>query len=442
MLSLQRDQMGEAARRECIAGGTPGWSFPRACVMPGRHLLSAFLLLLAIPAPGVAQEPGRASPCENGTAGGYACDRVDLLSHLSLPELGAADSILLNDVWGWTDSRTGGEYALVGRMDGVAFVDVTDPHLPRYLGSLAATAGSRHTIWRDMKVFRDHAFIVAGGAGPHGMQVFDLRQLPEVTEPREFTPSARYAGVESSINVAINTETGFAYLLGSAGGETCGGGAHIVDISEPLDPVFAGCFAHPGTGRSNTGTSHDAQCVLYRGPDEDHRGRAICLSANETAISIADLTDKQNPNPIAIAQYPNIGYAHQGWLTRDHRYFFSTDELDETMGLLERQRTLIWDVSDLDDPILVKEYFAPVGGPEHNLYAHGDRLYIADKRAGLRVLDIGDPENPVEAGYFDAAAQGADTSRFVGAWSVYPFFESGSVLVSSRSGGLFVVRPR
>ena len=403
---------------------------------------ATILLLLVLTGPGTAQEAVRGAPCENGTAGGYACDRVDLLSHLSRQELGAADSILLNDIWGWTDPQTDREYALVGRMDGIAFVDVTDPHLPRYLGSLAATAGSRTTIWRDVKVFRNHAFVVAGGAGPHGMQVFDLRQLREVTEPREFTPSALYTGVESSINVAINAETAFAYLLGSTGGETCGGGAHIVDIGEPLDPVFAGCFAHPGTGRRNTGTTHDAQCVLYRGPDEAYRGREICLSANETAISIADLTDKQNPNPITAAQYPSIGYAHQGWLTQDHRYFYSTDELDETTDTVDRQRTLIWDVSDLDDPILVKEYFAPSGGPEHNLYVHGDRLYISDKRAGLRVLNIGDPENPVEAGHFDTTSQDADTSGFVGAWSVYPFFESGSVLVSSRSGGLFVVRPR
>lgn len=142
-----------------------------------------FLLLLALTAPGTGQEPVHEIPCENGTAGGYACDRVDLLSHLSPLELGAADSILLNDVWGWTDPRTGREYALVGRMDGVAFVDVTEPHLPRYLGSLAATPGSRTTIWRDVKVFRNHAFVVAGGAGSHGMQVFDLRQFREVADP-------------------------------------------------------------------------------------------------------------------------------------------------------------------------------------------------------------------------------------------------------------------
>ncbi|MYA65017.1 MAG: choice-of-anchor B family protein [Gemmatimonadetes bacterium] len=420
-----------------------GRTSPQAAVHGICTLAAAWGVgILLLTPPGTAQQPVHAIPCEDGSADGYPCDRVDLLSRLSPRELGAADSILLNDVWGWTDPRTGGEYALVGRMDGVAFVDVTEPHLPRYLGSLAATDGSRITIWRDVKVFRDHAFIVAGGAGRHGMQVFDLRQLREVAEPRDFTPSAVYNGVEASINVAINAETGFAFLLTSTGGETCGGGAHIVDIGDPLDPVFAGCFAHPGTGRRLTGTTHDAQCVVYHGPDETYQGREICLSANETAISVADLTDKRNPNPIATAQYPGLGYAHQGWLTEDHRHFYSTDEMDEMTGTAERQRTLIWDVSDLDDPLLVKEYFAPVGGPEHNLHVRGDRLYVTDKRAGLRVLDIGDPENPVEAGYFDTTSPGADRTRFVGAWSVYPFFESGSVLVSSRTGGLFVVRPR
>lgn len=407
--------------------------------------------LLIIPALGNAQAAVSGFPCDDGTAGGYACDRVDLLSRVPRQELGAADSISLNDVWGWTDPETGREYALVGRMDGTAFVDVADPYYPRYLGSLAATEGSRMTIWRDIKVFRDHAFIVAGSAGPHGMQVFDLTQLRDVTEPRDFAATNLYMGVESSINVAINPETAFAYLVGSTGGETCGGGLHMLDISTPPDPIFAGCFAHQGTGRARTGYAHDTHCVLYRGPDEAYRGREICVSANEVAVSIADVTDKDHPVALAEATYPMIGYAHQGWLTDDHHYFYSTDELDEALGAAG-QRTLIWDLADLDEPILVGEHFGPTSDREHNLYVRGNRLYLAMKHAGLRVLDISDPENPVEAGYFDSVstpgnptAEAVATTEirtaFHGAWSVYPFFASGNVLVSARSGGLFVVRP-
>jgi len=381
--------------------------------------------------------------CADGGAAGYDCDHVDLLSFVPWAELGAGRGARLNDVWGWTDPLDGREYALVGRMDGTAFVDVTDPYNPRYLGNLAKTEGSRANSWRDMKVFRDHAFVVADGAGRHGMQIFDLTQLRDVTEPREFEATAMYTGIASSHNIAINEETGFAYLVGSSdGGETCGGGSHMVDINDPLNPVFAGCFAHPNTGRRNTGNSHDTQCVIYHGPDEDYAGREICVNSNETALSIADVTDKDNPIAVAAADYPNVAYAHQGWLTEDHRYFYSNDELDEVGGLVEATRTLIWDLADLDDPLLLSEYMNPTRATDHNMYVKGDRLYMSNNRAGLRVLDISDPENPVELGYFDTTPWSADEAGFDGTWSVYPYFESGSVLLSSRREGLFIVRPR
>ncbi len=382
-------------------------------------------------------------PCADGDAAGYDCDHVDLLSFVPWAELGAGRGARLNDVWGWTDSETGREYALVGRMDGTAFVDVTDASNPRYLGNLAMTEGSRANSWRDIKVFRDHAFVVADGAGQHGMQIFDLTQLRDVTEPREFEATAMYDGIASSHNVAINEETGFAYLVGSSdGGETCGGGSHMVDINDPLNPVFAGCFAHPNTGRRNTGNSHDTQCVIYHGPDQDYVGREICVNSNETALSVADVTDKDNPVAVAAADYPNVAYAHQGWLTEDHRYFYSNDELDEVGGLVDATRTLIWDLEDLDDPLLLSEYMNPTNATDHNLYVRGDRLYMSNNRAGLRVLDISDPENPSELGYFDTTPWSRDEAGFDGTWSVYPYFESGTVLLSSRREGLFIVRPR
>jgi len=401
---------------------------------------SARLVAEHTPLPAIS---GGEVPCDDGTAGGYDCDHVDLLSFVPWEELGGERGARLNDIWGWTDAETGREYALVGRMDGTAFVDVTDPYNPRYLGNLAKTEGSRANSWRDMKVYRNYMFVVADGAGQHGMQIFDLTQLRDVTEPREFDATAMYDGVASSHNVAINEETGFAYLVGSSdGGETCGGGSHMVDINDPLNPVFAGCFAHPNTGRRNTGNSHDTQCVIYHGPDEDYVGREICVNSNETALSVADVTDKDNPIAVAAADYPNVAYAHQGWLTEDHRYFYSNDELDEVGGLVDATRTLIWDLEDLDDPLLLSEYMNPTNATDHNLYVHGDRLYMSNNRAGLRVLDISDPENPTELGHFDTTPWSADEAGFDGTWSVYPYFGSGSVLLSSRREGLFIVRPR
>ena len=159
--------------------------------------------------------------CEGGTADGFPCDRVDLLAVVTPEQLGAGGDTLLNDVWGWMDPGTGKEYAIVGRTNGTAFVDVSDPLRPHYVGDLPATAGSEPSQWRDVKVFRDHLFVVAGGTVRPGMQVFDLTRLRNAPEAREFAPAATYDGVESSHNIAINEETGFAYLVGSAGaGET------------------------------------------------------------------------------------------------------------------------------------------------------------------------------------------------------------------------------
>ena len=440
-MSLRTVALGDGI----AAVGEPGADFGMGAVSvlaerTGEWAHAARLTAEHEPLPAIT---GGEIACDDGEAADYDCDHVDLLSFLPREEIGAARGARLNDVWGWTDPETGREYALVGRMDGASFVDVTDPYNPRYLGNLARTDGSPASTWRDIKVFKDHAFIVADGARAHGMQVFDLTQLRDVAEPREFEATAMYTDIGSVHNVAINEETGYAYLVGSSGGgETCGGGSHIVDINDPINPVFVGCFAHANTGRSNTGNSHDTQCVIYHGPDEDYRGREICVNSNETALSVADVTDKDNPLAIAKADYPNVAYAHQGWLTEDHRYFYSNDELDEVSGVVEATRTLIWDLADLDDPVMIKEYFSPTKVTDHNLYVRGDRLYMSNNRAGLRVLDISDPENPVELGYFDTTPWSADEAGFDGTWSVYPYFESGTVLLSSRREGLFLVRPR
>jgi choice-of-anchor B domain-containing protein len=382
---------------------------------------------------------------EEGEAVAFECSSVDLLSFLPLQDMGAHRGVSTNDVWGWTDPESGREIVLVGMSDQTAFVDVSDPNRPTYLGRLPMTEGARASVWRDMKVYEDHAFIVSDGSGPHGMQVFDLTRLRDLdgSDPVTFEPDAHYDRIASAHNIVINEETGFAYSVGSSGGgETCGGGLHMIDIRAPTNPTFAGCFQDMTTGRQRTGYSHDAQCVVYHGPDEDYQGREICLGANETALSIADVTDKENPVAIAMASYPNVGYSHQGWLTEDHAHFFMGDELDETGGAVATTRTLIWDLADLDDPVLAREYMADTKATDHNLYVLGNTMYQSNYKAGLRVFDVSDPQNPVPVGHFDTVPYGGDDASMTGSWSNYPYFESGIVVVTSGNEGLFLVRYR
>ncbi len=424
---------GSAAVMRRQAGG---WVSESKLLIPGQ--------------PGLPSITGGEVACgEGGSADQFECSRVDILSFLSIDAIGGGRGVRVNDLWGWTDPQTGREYTLVGRNNGVSFVDSTDPTRPRYLGSLAKTPGSQSAAWRDFKVFDSHVFVVADGAGQHGVQVFDLTRLRDVgDEPAAFEPDALYRGIASAHNIAINESTGIAYVLGaSSGGETCGGGLHMLDVNEPTEPTFVGCFQDSSTGRAGTGYSHDAQCIIYDGPDEEHVGREICFGSNENALSIADVTDKNNPIAIASASYPDAAYAHQGWITEDHRYFFMGDELDE--GAAQRDstltmtgtRTLIWDIEDLDDPILAKEHFGEVMATDHNLYIRGNLMYQSNYQAGLRILDISDPENPFEVGFLDTAP-GRNTVGMSGSWSNYPFFESGTIPVTSRSEGVFFLRYR
>ena len=382
---------------------------------------------------------------EQGEAALFECSQVDLLSFLPLEHMGAGRGVRINDVWGWADAESGRDIVIAGMTDQAVFVDVSEPLQPVYLARMPIPDGANGSAWRDMKVYDDHVFVVADGAGPHGMQVFDLARLRGLdgSDPPTFSEDARYDRINSAHNIVINEESGFAYIVGaSGGGETCGGGLHMVDIREPLAPKFAGCFSDPSTGRSRTGYSHDAQCVMYRGPDEAYGGREICLGSNETALSIADVTDKANPVSLTMATYPNVGYSHQGWLSEDQRYFFMNDELDETGGLVQSTRTLVWDISELDDPLLVKEYFSENRSTDHNLYVVGSTMYQSNYVSGLRVLDVSDPENPVQVGYFDTVPYGEDEPGFNGSWSNYPFFDSGIVVVTSGREGLFLVRYR
>ncbi len=385
---------------------------------------------------------GEERRCTDGMVGPFDCDKVELLSFVPNSILRAgvrSRGVRTNDNWGWTDPLTGREYALVGRNDGTSFIDITDPADPVLVGDLPKPWGTPPSqLWRDIKTYRNHAYIVADGAGDHGMQVFDLTRLRDVSPdemPALFEPDTHYRGIASSHNIVINEETGFAYAVGNrGGGESCGGGLHMMDITDPKNPVFVGCSAH------ERGT-HDSQCVVYRGPDQRYRGRELCLNSNGAFFEISDVTDKDNPVPVSRASSPNYAYIHQGWLTPDHRYFFQDDESDVIRGSVETTRTLIWDLSDVEDPVLARQFMGSLPASAHNLYLKDGYAYQANYRYGLHVLDISDPLNPREAGFFDTSPY-QEGPGFSGAWSTYPFFESGTVIVTSLQEGLFVLKKR
>jgi choice-of-anchor B domain-containing protein len=384
------------------------------------------------------------TPCIDGFAGEYPCNDYDLMSNIPVDVLanttGTPEG---SDLWGWTDSTTGKEYALAAMTNSTAFVDVTDPINPIFLGRL--DSNDRNNFWRDVKIYKDHAFIVGDNVGAHGMQVFDLTKLRGVTTPQDFTADAIYNedNLGSCHNIVINEDSGIAYLVGcktapnnfGSTSRLFNGGPIFVDLSDPKNPLKMNAYA-------DAGYSHDAQVITYNGPDPRYSGKEIYVGSNEDRVTILDVTEKDNVVKLAEITYSQTGYTHQGWFTDDHRYFILGDELDE-QRFGGNTRTLVFDFNDLENPVLSSTYFGPTLAIDHNGYVKGNEYHMASYRAGLRVLDITNisatTNSMTEIGSFDTYP-GDNAASFNGAWSVYPYFESGNILINDIERGLFVVR--
>jgi choice-of-anchor B domain-containing protein len=400
--------------------------------------------------------PDRHAPCVQGTAfieelegheilqtGAFPCDRVDLQSFFTNDEIGGGLAVGTgrgSDVWGWTDPLTGREYVIAGLEVGTSFIDITDPKRPVYLAHLP-TSATNFLIWRDIKVYEDHAFIVAESAN-HGMQVFDLRTLrglDPATAPHTVSAVTRYTGFLRAHNIAINEDSGFAYAVGQRDdAHGCPSSAHIVDIRDPANPTFAGCM-------SEGGYVHDTHCLIYAGPDDRFTGREICVASTPSApgigdaVTIFDVTDKANPVMLSSTGYPNSAFSHQGWVLDGHRYYLhGSESIPRTPQGLD-----IFDLADLTNPQHIGFFENPAQSTHHNLYQRGRYVFQSNYSSGLRVYDTRNVADGVlrEVGYFDVYPPHDDPGFGLGTWSNYPWFKSGVVAVHGYQG-LWIVKPR
>jgi choice-of-anchor B domain-containing protein len=331
---------------------------------------------------------------------------LEFLGQLTNAELGVSRLVFtgasfLSDIWGWTSPDSGDEYAIVGSTSGVAFVRVTDPTAPEFLGLVPTTnPDTLRNFWWDIKTYNNHAYWTTE-VNNAGVTIFDLTRLDGLSAaPSDtlLTEDASYhgGGYIRAHNISINEDTGFAYLTGVSKDPAVDPGFTdeglvILDLKiDPLAPVEVGQILGID--------SHDAQIVSYAGPDTDYAGREIAFVFNggDLEIGIYDVTDKNNILEIATPTHPGASFTHQGWLTEDHRFLVVGDEEDELFGISDPRnpdlpdtaRTYFFDVQDLNNPNFVGFFDSPAASIDHNLFVKGDRVYQANYTAGVRVLDI------------------------------------------------------
>lgn len=402
-------------------------------------------------------------PCVNGIAEYIAgdplytfkCNGLDLYDFQSHADLGSNGGEGAGS-WGWT-SPEGREFVAIAQSDGSAFAEISPEGKLIYLGRLPQYPDAEPSLWREIKGYKS-SIVIGSEAVNHGVQVFDMAKLLDVdpASPVTFNNEddiAHFNGLPSgrSHTVQTNEEVGYAVASGSQPRtDACKSGLIFIDLSDLSNLTSPGCAA-------DDGYVHDAQCLIYRGPDEKYVGEDICYGYNEDTLTIYNVTDKAHTSVISRTSYEGASYTHQGWLldTQWQQYLVLDDEYDEYdhVGLGEPGYpiTYIWDVSSLEAPKQTGYYKATRKGIDHNQFIDGDFAYQSNYGGGLVILDISSiPSDPTGAGvkevaYFDIYpedddAEGGGQIEFQGTWSHYPYFKSGYILINTIERGAYVVK--
>ncbi|KAG8622854.1 hypothetical protein KVT40_009365 [Elsinoe batatas] len=398
-------------------------------------------------------------PCVNGLATVQAgnplqifrCRNLNLQDFKTHAELDSRSGSGSSS-WGWT-SPEGREFGAIGQADGTAFIEISKDGRVTYLGRLPQQSVTSQ--WREIRTVKNY-FIIGSEAQNHGIQIFDARKLLTVTSPRTFSTTSDISlfnglPVGRAHNVVALEERNFAIAVGaSPRTSTCRSGLIFIDLSNPARPTSPGCA--PGDGYV-----HDAQCLVYRGPDTRYAGRDVCYGFNEDTLTIYDVTNKAAATIISRTSYTGAAYTHQGSVLdpNNQSYLVLDDEYDEEDGVQPAADgfpvTYVWDIRDLRAPKQTGIYKSSVRSIDHNQYVYNGLSFQSNYGAGLRVLDVSSiPRDPTgkgirEVAFFDIfpdddKAAGGGNVAFTGTWSHYAGFPSGNILINTIERGVYIVK--
>ncbi len=309
-----------------------------------------------------------------------------------------------SDVWGYT-APDGEEYALMGVMDGIAIVRVSDMEV---IDIVPGPTEGFYYYNRDIKTYSHYAYAVARMSGTNqGLMIIDLSPLPDSVR---FVGSYINGSDTLSHNLSIDTATGYAYIVKQGGT-----GFRVVNLADPENPEDVITVSVPLSLND-----------VYARNDTVYVGEY-----NSGSFSIFDLSDKENPQLLARVDVPNPGIVHNIWPTDDGTHIMTTEETaDKTVKM--------WNIEDMENIELVGEYLG-VNSLAHNTHIMGDFAYISHFTAGVTVVDISDPTNLIEVAQYDTYPLN-DNPNYRGCWGAYPFTQNGMVFASDMEGYLTVLQ--
>lgn len=365
------------------------------------------------------------NPNAEGSIAGFDSVNVIFCSQVPINQLGGSGNG--SDCWGYT-SPSGREYAIITCESSCTWVEISNPYNPDVIYTY--NRGGTSSLWGDVKVIGTHCYLVGESGG--SMKIFNMANIDAGTV--SYLGESSSDGTSASHNVASCPEAG---LLARCGGGS--NGLRWYSTGNPSNPTYLGAY--------NDLYVHDAQIALYPsdGPDATYRGHIIGFlnggyngGGASTGITVVDFGTSANFNPggttLDQVTWPGAGYSHQGWADDGFEYYFSNDE---TANHSTHQ---VIDISDLNNITLVGTFpDNNLGSNNHNNYWRDGLLYAANYTSGVRIFETHFNGTYDEIASFDTY-QSNNSSGYNGAWNVYPFFPSGTFIVSDFQQGLFVLK--
>lgn len=383
-----------------------------------------------------------ATTCTGGMAGEYPCQGIDFMSRVPLSSFGGSPSSAGN-LWGYVDLDDNREYAIIGLNTGTGIVEVTDPANPRVVGTIPGVTSQ----WRETRVLQvfnqttnrwdGYAYVTTEGSGG-GIQIIDLSQLPNsvslATTWTGVTTShtSNISNIDQHTNVANNPN--FPPVLYISGSNR--GGVRFISLANPTSPVELGAWTETYSHDTYAHVFTDAranQCAAGHNPCE-----VLFNFAGTPGLKVIDVTNKSAPVTLSTLNYPNRGYTHSGWISNDTNFIFLHDETDEQNFTLNTTIRTI-NIANFTAPSVSNVWTGPTRAIDHNGYTIGTKFYFSNYTRGVGILDVTNPNAPTQTAFFDTYPTN-NGATFNGAWGVYPYLPSGSILISDIQRGLIVVR--
>ena len=298
-----------------------------------------------------------------------------------------------SDITGF--NQDGREFAVVGLNTSISIMDITNPYEPFEITRIQGGSSD----WRDVKYWNRHVYVGTEANEDNGLQIISVDNLDNpilVNTIEDFG---------SSHNIWIDSE-GYLYVMGTI----LGCDIWIYSLTDPQNPQQVGCW--------------DGEYIH----DIDVKHNKIYASAiNTSTIYILNAEDKSNV--FTLTSWSYSGKAHDCSINDDGNILVTADEMPS--GHLK-----IWDISDYNNIQLMSEYYTDIRHSIHNVYIKDSFVFCSYYADGLRVVDITYPTNPVEVAFYDTSdIEGV----YVGNWGVYPFLDSGNIILSDIENGLFIV---